>query len=100
MSMLELRRVSKAYGQGTAEAHALVDVSLPVDEGSMVAMMGPNGPDKRTLARMLAPRDPQPQQAEAAVMRAQRIVNEPRCRHAYSALCAIILYLAKIRWLL
>ena len=43
MSMLELRRVSKVYGQGTAAVHALADVSLPVDEGSMVAMIGPSG---------------------------------------------------------
>ena len=28
MSMLELRRLSKVYGQGTAEVHALADVSL------------------------------------------------------------------------
>ena len=29
MSMLELRRVSKVYGQGTAGVHALADVSDP-----------------------------------------------------------------------
>lgn len=43
MSMLELRRVSKVYRPGTAAVHALADVSLPVDEGSMVAMIGPSG---------------------------------------------------------
>ncbi len=43
MSMLELRRVSEVYGQGTAEVHALAEVSLAVDAGSMVAVMGPNG---------------------------------------------------------
>jgi ABC-type lipoprotein export system ATPase subunit len=32
--------VSKVYGQGTAEVHALDDVSLSVDDGSMVAVMG------------------------------------------------------------
>ncbi len=31
MSMMELRRVPKIYGQGTAGVHALADVSLPVD---------------------------------------------------------------------
>jgi hypothetical protein len=40
MSILELRRVPKVYGQGTAGVHALADVSLSVDEGSMVAVMG------------------------------------------------------------
>jgi putative ABC transport system ATP-binding protein len=43
MSMLELHGVSKSYGQGSTEVHALRDVSLTVDEGAMVAVMGPSG---------------------------------------------------------
>jgi len=49
MSMLELRGVSKSYGQGTAEVHALRDVSLSADEGTMVTVMGPSGSGKSTL---------------------------------------------------
>ena len=49
MSMLELRQVSKVYGQGAAEVHALDRVSLSVDEGAMVAVMGPSGSGKSTL---------------------------------------------------
>ena len=51
MSRLELRRVSKVYGQGTAGVHALADASLPVDAGSMVAVMGPSGSGKRASHR-------------------------------------------------
>ena len=49
MNMLELRRVSKVYGQGAAEVHALDRVTLSVDEGAMVAVMGPSGSGKSTL---------------------------------------------------
>jgi putative ABC transport system ATP-binding protein len=49
MSMLELREVSKSYGEGVAEVHALREVSLTAGEGAMVAVMGPSGSGKSTL---------------------------------------------------
>ena len=49
MSMLELRQVSRVYGQGAAEVHALREVDLEVDAGMMVAVMGPSGSGKSTL---------------------------------------------------
>jgi putative ABC transport system ATP-binding protein len=48
-SLLELRRVSRTYGQGAAEVHALCEVDLTVDAGTMVAVMGPSGSGKSTL---------------------------------------------------
>ena len=49
MSVLEMRRVSRTYGQGAAEVHALQDIDLTVDAGAMVAVMGPSGSGKSTL---------------------------------------------------
>ncbi len=49
MSLLELQRISKSYGDGTTEVHALQDIDLTVDAGSLVAVMGPSGSGKSTL---------------------------------------------------
>src|SRR5215831_4354603 len=47
--VLELRGVSKVYGSGAAEVHALRQADLSVPAGSMVAVMGPSGSGKSTL---------------------------------------------------
>jgi putative ABC transport system ATP-binding protein len=48
-AVLELRGVSKVYGSGPAEVHALRQADLSVQAGSMVAVMGPSGSGKSTL---------------------------------------------------
>jgi len=46
---LELRHVSKSYGSGPTEVHALSEVDLAVERGELVAIMGPSGSGKSTL---------------------------------------------------
>jgi putative ABC transport system ATP-binding protein len=48
-AVLELRQVSKTYGEGPTLVHALIGVDLAVRAGELVAVMGPSGSGKSTL---------------------------------------------------
>jgi putative ABC transport system ATP-binding protein len=49
MSLLELRHISKSYGDGETAVRALDEINLSVDQGQLVAVMGPSGSGKSTL---------------------------------------------------
>ena len=49
MAILQLRDVSKSFGQGPRRVDAVRDFSLEVDRGEVVALEGPSGSGKTTL---------------------------------------------------
>jgi putative ABC transport system ATP-binding protein len=49
ITAVELRQVSRVYGAGASEVHALRAVDLSVSVGELVAVMGPSGSGKSTL---------------------------------------------------
>ena len=51
--MLEIRNVSKIYGEGETRVTALSDVSLEVNQGDFIAIMGPSGSGKSTLLNII-----------------------------------------------
>jgi putative ABC transport system ATP-binding protein len=51
--LIELRGITKTYGQGDAAFQALAGIDLVINEGEFVAIMGPSGSGKSTLMNLL-----------------------------------------------
>ncbi len=52
-AVIDLRDVSKVYATGAMSVRALSSVSLRIDEGEYVAIMGPSGSGKSTLMHII-----------------------------------------------
>lgn len=53
MSLIRLEAISRRYEMGTETIHALREVSLQIERGEYVAIMGPSGSGKSTLMNIL-----------------------------------------------
>ena len=53
MSLIRLEKISRRYQMGTETVHALREVSLHIQRGEYVAIMGPSGSGKSTLMNLI-----------------------------------------------
>ena len=51
--IVALRHISKVYATGEAEVHAVRDISLMIDRGDFVAIMGASGSGKSTMMNII-----------------------------------------------
>jgi putative ABC transport system ATP-binding protein len=53
MTMIETRKLAKLYDVGDEGVHALEDVSVKIEKGEFVAIMGPSGSGKSTFMNII-----------------------------------------------
>ena len=66
MAMIEARGLTKAYRSKSGPVHALTGLDLTVPEGTVKALLGPNGSGKTTTVKMLTTLE-RPDEGSAAI---------------------------------
>ena len=54
MSLLEIKNIRKKYNTNRGEIEALKDVSLTIEQGEVLSLLGVNGAGKSTLSGIIA----------------------------------------------
>jgi putative ABC transport system ATP-binding protein len=57
MSVIKAKHITKTYKQGTKIIHAVHDVSLEVEKGEFLVIIGPSGSGKSTLLQLIGALD-------------------------------------------
>ena len=52
--LVEIEHLAKAYRRGDQTVQVLTDITLTIDEGNFIALMGPSGSGKSTLLNLIA----------------------------------------------
>lgn len=55
--MIDLKHISKIYGTGESAYQALFDISMRINDGEFVAIMGPSGSGKSTMMHIMGALD-------------------------------------------
>ena len=57
MALIELKGITRIYGEGETEVRALNGIDLSIERGEIIALMGPSGSGKTTLLNIIAALD-------------------------------------------
>ena len=76
---LELQNIKKSYGEGGSRIEVLKDISLGIEKGEFVVLLGPSGSGKSTLLNIIGGIDTA-DSGKSTQRYSERILNRPLLR--------------------